>query len=253
LHIRFFSRCIHCQSVRLPLPSPLSRILIFHSGRLAGILNALGVLNVSDPTFAKAVYELYEEYNDLPSSSTTAGKEARNVAWLALMLKWENFKTKHGAKRPLVEFLGCWYVVPFPLRFRIFYSSSSSLRDSVNSVGMIDNIKLAYTATNDIVRTFRHAVALDERRAKFKQNMWSTPKKPFAATVQPTGADIRPSVVTNVQEVWFAGCHCGTSTPHLSHTLQNLNIVLFLRRRWWIRAKRHAPKPRAHPAALDDP
>jgi uncharacterized protein (DUF2235 family) len=41
---------------------------------------------------------------------------------------------------------------------------------------MMDNIKLAYTATNGIVRTFRHAVALDERRAKFKQNMWSPPK-----------------------------------------------------------------------------
>ncbi len=87
---------------------------------------------------------------------------------------------------------------------------------------MMDNIKLAYTATNGIVRTFRHAVALDERRAKFKQNMWSQPKKPVvAANAQPNG-DNGPSVVTDVQEVWFAGCHCGAPISHLAHTLHNI-------------------------------
>ncbi|KAF7359712.1 hypothetical protein MVEN_00695700 [Mycena venus] len=111
--------------------------------RLAGMLNAIGLLRVSDIAFAKAAYDLYEEYDSLPANSTPD--------WLALLSKWENFRTEHKVKRPFVEFLGCW--------------------DSVNSVGMMDNIKLAYTATNGIVRTFRHAVALDERRAKFKQNI----------------------------------------------------------------------------------
>lgn len=35
--------------------------------------------------------------------------------------------------------------------------------------------RLPFTTSNTIVRTFRHAVALDERRAKFKANLWNRP------------------------------------------------------------------------------
>jgi uncharacterized protein (DUF2235 family) len=35
---------------------------------------------------------------------------------------------------------------------------------------------LPFTTYNSIVRTFRHAVALDERRAKFKANHWNPPE-----------------------------------------------------------------------------
>ncbi|KAG6865547.1 hypothetical protein C0991_001551 [Blastosporella zonata] len=34
---------------------------------------------------------------------------------------------------------------------------------------------LPFTTSNTIVRTFRHAVALDERRVKFKANLWNRP------------------------------------------------------------------------------
>ncbi|KAJ7213687.1 hypothetical protein C8J57DRAFT_1096739, partial [Mycena rebaudengoi] len=153
---------------------------------LAGMLNAMGLLRDSDTAFAKPAYDLYEEYNRLPPSSPQ--KEKRDEAWSTLRTNWKNFRTEHMVKQPFIEFLGCW--------------------DSVNSVGFMDNIKLAYTATNGIVRTFRHAVALDERRAKFKQNMWSQPKKPEAAANAQPNVDNGP--VTDVQEVWFAGFHCGT-------------------------------------------
>ncbi|KAJ7832502.1 hypothetical protein B0H13DRAFT_2429637 [Mycena leptocephala] len=178
---------------------------------LAGMLNAMGLLRVSDTTSAKEAYDLYEEYNGFPDNSTQ--KETRDKAWLDLLSKWKVFRTKHNVKKPFVEFLGCW--------------------DSVNSVGMMDNIKLAYTATNGIVRTFRHAVALDERRAKFKQNMWSQPKKPaVAANAQPNG-DNGPSVVTDVQEVWFAGCHCDVGGGSvLNGTRPNLAHIPL---RWMIR------------------
>ncbi|CAE6399406.1 unnamed protein product [Rhizoctonia solani] len=43
--------------------------------------------------------------------------------------------------------------------------------DTVNSVGMIPR-ELPFARTNYLIRVFRHAVALDERRAKFKANMW---------------------------------------------------------------------------------
>ena len=47
-------------------------------------------------------------------------------------------------------------------------------RDTVNSVGVIPH-RLPFTTSNTMVRTFRHAIALDERRAKFKANMWNRP------------------------------------------------------------------------------
>lgn len=47
-------------------------------------------------------------------------------------------------------------------------------RDTVDSVGIIPR-HLPFTTSNTLVRTFRHAVALDERRAKFKANLWNRP------------------------------------------------------------------------------
>jgi len=47
-------------------------------------------------------------------------------------------------------------------------------RDTVNSVGLIPR-RLPFTTSNTVVKTFRHAVALDERRAKFKANLWNRP------------------------------------------------------------------------------
>ncbi|TEB40268.1 hypothetical protein FA13DRAFT_1760849 [Coprinellus micaceus] len=46
--------------------------------------------------------------------------------------------------------------------------------DTVDSVGIIPK-RLPFSTSNTIVKTFRHAVALDERRAKFKANLWNRP------------------------------------------------------------------------------
>ncbi|KAG6880142.1 hypothetical protein C0992_005226 [Termitomyces sp. T32_za158] len=55
-----------------------------------------------------------------------------------------------------IEFIGVW--------------------DTVNSVGLIPR-RLPFTTSNHIVRTFRHALALDERRARFKVNLWNRPNE----------------------------------------------------------------------------
>ena len=36
---------------------------------------------------------------------------------------------------------------------------------------------LPFTTSNTVVHTFRHAISLDERRAKFKANLWNRPEK----------------------------------------------------------------------------
>ena len=47
-------------------------------------------------------------------------------------------------------------------------------RDTVCSVGLIPQ-RLPFVTSNTAIRVFRHALSLDERRAKFKANQWNRP------------------------------------------------------------------------------
>lgn len=117
--------------------------------------------------------------------------------------------------------------------------------DTVASVGILIPRDLPFTATNYITKTFRHAVSLDEHRAKFRSNLWhrEVSDKTMEGVQAPTSGVFRtiwnkikaPFVSikleeekeqeeewenavadteeegepTDVKEVWFAGCHCG--------------------------------------------
>lgn len=62
--------------------------------------------------------------------------------------------------------------------------------DTVSSVGWVwDPVKLPHTTNNESVSVIRHAVSIDERRAFFRQNLWT------------------PLDHQDVKEVWFAGVH----------------------------------------------
>ena len=84
------------------------------------------------------------------------------------------FRSRHAFARKVdVAFLGVW--------------------DTVSSVGWLwDPKQFQFTRNNPIVKIFRHAVSLDERRAKFRQNLWTA----------------EPPVGQDVLEVWFPGVHC---------------------------------------------
>lgn len=70
--------------------------------------------------------------------------------------------------------------------------------DTVNSVGWIDNpLKLPYIANNPDIQIGRHAVAIDERRAFFRTNLW----RRSADASKPFGPQ-------DLKQVWFAGVHC---------------------------------------------
>ncbi|KAH9478762.1 hypothetical protein JR316_0009223 [Psilocybe cubensis] len=116
------------------------------------------------------------------------------------------FRKDTGSRTVIIEFVGVW--------------------DTVNSVGLIGVRKLYHTASNGSLRTFRHAVALDEHRARFRSNMWSPPS---------TYPKKRPQhfVVTDVDQVRFSGCHCdvgGGSVPN--GTRPNLAHIAL---RWMVR------------------
>jgi len=81
----------------------------------------------------------------------------------------EGFKKTFSRDVP-IRFLGLW--------------------DTVSSVGWVwDQKHLPFTQNNPSVQSVRHAVALDERRAYFVQNLWGT-------------------VPADVEQLWFPGVHC---------------------------------------------
>jgi uncharacterized protein (DUF2235 family) len=70
--------------------------------------------------------------------------------------------------------------------------------DTVSSVGWIANpLKLPYVADNGDIAVGRHAVALDERRAFFRTNLWRPGQDP-----DETHGPV------DLKQVWFPGVHC---------------------------------------------
>lgn len=62
--------------------------------------------------------------------------------------------------------------------------------------------ELPFTTHNPAVRTFRHALAIDEFRRMFRNEPW-TPGQEFRPNRHATG--VAPA--QDSREVWFAGCH----------------------------------------------
>ena len=89
------------------------------------------------------------------------------------------------------------------------------------SVGVIPRT-LPFIAHNTAIRTFRHALSLDERRVKFKPDYFHGDGDDC------TEADGN----TDVKEVWFAGCHCGACflrvSSFVTRTLARTRRVSFV-------------------------
>ena len=121
----------------------------------------------------------------------------------------QNLAFKKAFSRTVpIEFVGVW--------------------DTVSSVGLLFNRHLPFTDSNHIIKTFRHALALDERRARFQQNLWHrrapntlhASRDPERGSGKKEGDNIaldhegdlptrHKQKATDIKEVWFAGCHSG--------------------------------------------
>ncbi|KAJ3510247.1 hypothetical protein NLJ89_g4791 [Agrocybe chaxingu] len=118
------------------------RICIFGFSRgaytarcLAGMIHKVGLLPTCNHQQVPFAYKMYTRTDDVGWKQSNAFKKAFSID-------------------VNIEFLGVW--------------------DTVSSVGLIPR-RLPFTTSNTVVRTFRHAIALDERRAKFKANLWNRP------------------------------------------------------------------------------
>jgi hypothetical protein len=115
-------------------------------------------------------------------------------------------------------------------------------------VGLFRSARLPFATSNTIVHTFRHALALDEHRVKFRPNRWNRtdgkeaglgtdglaskaaaelinvraevartedPSHDLLLRLQELEHNPTKHKMSNIKEVWFAGCHCG-ACPTLS-------------------------------------
>jgi uncharacterized protein (DUF2235 family) len=126
---------------------------------------------------------------------TQGNEELLPFAWQTFRAR-ENWKEAGGFKKTFsrdinVHFLGLW--------------------DTVSSVGWMWNPKnLQFTADNPSVTIVRHAIALDERRAYFRQNRWT----------------VKPRAGQDALEAWFPGVHCcvGGGYPEEESGLPNIAL-----------------------------
>ncbi|KAG9101439.1 hypothetical protein FS749_006943 [Ceratobasidium sp. UAMH 11750] len=100
---------------------------------LAGMLNKVGLLPADNLEQIPFAYSMYKRNDDAGFRASAGFKKA-------------------FSRTVQIEFMGVW--------------------DTVSSVGVLWPRHLPFTASNAIVKRFRHAVSLDEHRAKFKQNVW---------------------------------------------------------------------------------
>jgi uncharacterized protein (DUF2235 family) len=126
-----------------------------------------------------------------------------------LPLAW-HFSRVLGARRPGIRFIGVWdtvasVIVPRPDRFYI-----PSLET------------LPYTETNPSVQTFRHALALDERRRMFRVAKWTSPQ-PFV----PNPFRPQQHQPQDIEQRWFPGVHSdvGGGYPEVESALSKLPLI----------------------------
>ncbi|OAX37702.1 hypothetical protein K503DRAFT_857190 [Rhizopogon vinicolor AM-OR11-026] len=99
--------------------------------------------------------------------------------------------------------------------------------DTVSAVGLIPR-RLPFTHANDSIKYFRHALSLDERRVRFKPSTSERPNEKDRCRVK---HDVGEG--NDVEEVWFAGCHCDVGGGSVKNDTRNSLARIPLR--WMIR------------------
>ncbi|KAI6161304.1 hypothetical protein EDD17DRAFT_1759355 [Pisolithus thermaeus] len=200
---------------------------------LAGMLHKVGLLPPCNHQQVPFAYHMYSKENKKGWDQSTVFKKAFSID-------------------VDIEFVGVW--------------------DTVNSVGIIPR-RLPFTAVNNNIRFFRHALSLDEHRIRFMPSFYTYPtqednklgvqkgemprsvKRSPACTIphgqsphdksnsnghhhessplDPVCICTPPITQTNVDEVWFAGCHCDVGGGSVKNGTRNSLARIPLR--WMIR------------------
>lgn len=170
---------------------------------LAGMLHRVGLLPPRNAEQVPFAYKIFKEARDEMDYRRKDKNDPRGRVS-------ENF-LKAFSRKVEVEFVGIW--------------------DTVASVGFVPRT-LPNTMKNRIVRHVRHALALDERRAKFQASYW-LPSSGSTNVIDTTSPNDLKSKDRTVKEVWFAGGHGDVGGGWEPQTKQaQLSRIPF---RWMIR------------------
>jgi hypothetical protein len=110
--------------------------------------------------------------------------------------------------------MGIWgvlgWIIVDDCTYRSWY-----IRDTVGSIGISGGSGLPFATSTFSIKTFRHALALDERRTRFQANLWDSTgsfsgKNSSEDDSEPREAS-KMGFAADVLEVWFAGSHSGKS------------------------------------------
>ncbi|KAF7299812.1 DUF2235 domain-containing protein [Mycena chlorophos] len=150
---------------------------------LAGMLHKVGLLPRSNEEQVPFAFKMYK----------STGKSADALA--------AGYKQTF-CQDVQIEFLGVW--------------------ETVDSVGVVMTRTLPFTSTNTSIKTFRHALALDERRVKF-----------LPYVLEPKTSPQAKNRTTDALEVWFVGCHEDIGGGAVANDIQRSLADITLR--WMVR------------------
>ncbi|KAG7702516.1 hypothetical protein KL930_005036 [Ogataea haglerorum] len=109
---------------------------------LAGMIERIGLLNQGLEVMVSTAWEIYKKWEQ---HGQPIGREWTNSSASV-------FKKTFCREKVIIKFMGLW--------------------DSVNSCGIFRDRLFPFTSISHHVEHIRHAVSIDERRAKFKQNLF---------------------------------------------------------------------------------
>ncbi|MFK8068980.1 MAG: DUF2235 domain-containing protein [Gammaproteobacteria bacterium] len=141
---------------------------------LAGFINMVGILKI--------------ENLNLTNYAFTAYKQAKSKDNYAIAWRVQEVLDTH---RATIRFMGCWDTVSSIIIPRADRAYIPSLE------------KLPFTKENSCVQTFRHAIAIDEKRRMFRVLRWQVGQKFKTNPFQPDEA----AVDQDCKQVWFSGVH----------------------------------------------
>ncbi|KAJ0338165.1 hypothetical protein COL154_014269, partial [Colletotrichum chrysophilum] len=160
------------------------------------MLHLIGLVRLDQMNMCDSALETYKR---------AAAEDKLPLAW--------HFARVISARYPTIHFLGCWdtvasVIVPRPDRFWL-----PSFED------------LPFTKTNPSVATFRHALALDERRALFQPAEWIQPQAFVPNRFRPDETRTQ-----DIEQRWFPGVHSdvGGGYPESESGLSKLALVWLL-------------------------
>lgn len=164
-----------------------------HTARvLAGLLFEVGLIKPNQIHLAGAALTAYKQSENPQSISENQDNDDTYEG------EGANFRRVAGSRTVSVRFLGVWDTV-----------SSVFTPNSKSALPPIVGEKLPHTQCNPAVETFRHAIAIDERRRMFRVDHWEKNQN-YKPNIHTTGEPEKQ----DAKSVWFAGYHSDVGGGH---------------------------------------